>query len=192
MFMFIVYITFVLFAVNNVIIAIFTQHAFEFADKDNDVVVQELLKQKQQLLVKLTAICTSEFDECHTGMLLLEDFQAKMECERLKAWFESIDITMEDGFALFKVIDVEQEGIIEIGQFVDGCLRVKGNAKKLDIHQILYDQKRILQAVATVDAKLNKAVDARVTELNSTMGTESEEQEGRPAVSGTPRGASGC
>jgi hypothetical protein len=155
--LFVFYIAFVIFAVNNIMVGLFCQNAIESAEKDHDVVVAELLLEKQEFAKKLKTICQNELTHNHGTVLTLEEFESSLESDRLKAWFESIDIALEDGWTLFKLIDTDQQGAILIDQFVEGCLHLRGHAKKIDIQQINYDQKRIMKAINNVDSRLREA-----------------------------------
>lgn len=150
------YIAFVFFAVMNVMTGVFCNKAIESAQKDEDVVVNLLLLEREKITRKLQAVFQDTFDDDKAGMITLSEFEDHLRDEGLKAWFASIDIDVKDGWTLFKLLDVDRTGLIQIQDFVVGCLNLRGHAKKIDIRQLMYEQRRIMTKLDHFDQKLDR------------------------------------
>jgi len=164
--LFLMYISFVVFALLNVMTGVFCQSAIESAEKDQDMVIQELLRSKEETVKRLENLFAGELDKKGNGELTVQQFETLLENEQLKAWFCSVDIDITDGWTLFKLLDTEGQGCIKVNSFVEGCLRLRGHAKKIDVMEMMHEHKRILttvmQMVATVK-ELNSAVQGSVS-----------------------------
>merc|ERR1739848_418782 len=110
----------VYFAVLNVMTGVFCQNAIETAEKDQDLLMHSLSSERQEITRKLKAVFKDTLDERQEGFLTLETFESHMQSDALKTWFASIDIDIVDGWTLFKLLDTERTGVIEIDDFVDG------------------------------------------------------------------------
>merc|ERR1740129_1496985 len=147
------YIAFVYFAVLNVMTGVFCQSAIETAQKDADLVVQDLLNEKDELTRRLREVFSDTFDEFQSGELTLAQFEYHLSDERLQAVFASMSILVDDGWTMFKLLDVRKTGVINIDDFVEGCLRIRGPAKKLDLMRISSEQRVIVGMLQDMMAK---------------------------------------
>merc|ERR1712194_336505 len=46
--------------------------------------------------------------------------------------------------SLFRLLDADGNGEVDIEEFCEGCLRLKGDAKSFDIHCLMYENQRML------------------------------------------------
>lgn len=51
------------------------------------------------------------------------------EEDEVRAIFESLDLRARDSWTLFKLLDEEGNGDINLREFMEGCLRLRGPAK---------------------------------------------------------------
>merc|ERR1711908_73891 len=57
----------------------------------------------------------------------------------------SLDLDVEEARGLFKLIDIDDTNEVGIEEFVTGCVRLKGNAKSIDLATLMYENKRMVQ-----------------------------------------------
>lgn len=139
-FAFIVYISFVSFAVMNVITGTFCQSAIESAKRDHEFVMQQHLASKDSYKVKLEQLF-KDMDVMKSGVLTLSDFKSALNNPRLTSFFESLEINTADAWTIFKLIDRDGTQQVDLDEFVGGCLRLRGSATSVDMAKILYDIK---------------------------------------------------
>merc|ERR1712032_24511 len=123
---------------------VFCHNAIEMAERDSELLVQQLLHDKVAISDSLRAIFKDELDISRSGSLTLQDFEEHLRNPHLKAWFESIDLEFGDGWTLFKFLDQRKAGHVSVDEFVEGCCQLRGHAKKIDIERIVYDQQTTL------------------------------------------------
>merc|ERR1712151_1422577 len=53
-----------------------------------------------------------------------------------RAFFASLEIEVETAWEIFKLLDIDGGGTLDIEEFVTGCLRLRGPAKALDVARV--------------------------------------------------------
>merc|ERR1712087_880491 len=59
-------------------------------------------------------------------------------------YFSVLDIDIADSSYLFDMLDLDGSNEVDMEEFVTGCLRLKGNAKSIDIHVLMFEIKTIM------------------------------------------------
>jgi len=144
---FALYITFVYFAVLNVVTGVFCQAAIESASRDEDLQVQKEMANKQEYIQKVNNLFKN-IDSNASGMLTISELEEHFNEESVRAYFRALDLDLDDAWTLFKLLDTNAEHSISINDFAVGCLRLKGPAKRIDVEKMMYDQNRMLKALA--------------------------------------------
>lgn len=137
-----VYIAFVVFAVLNVVTGIFVEKAVASAANDRDHVIQEELA-KQDSYVNEVRDMFREADTDGSGMMSWEEFEEHMQDARVQAYFKVLELDVSEAHGLFKLLDMDNGGYISCDEFVMGCLRLKGQAKNVDVATLIYENKRM-------------------------------------------------
>lgn len=134
---FILYVAFVYFAVLNVVTGVFCQTAIESAAKDQEEILQMQNSAKEDYVNQLTALF-NDVDVDGSGELTIDEFENLLNDERLQKYCASLDITLDDAWALFKLLDANESGSISAEEFVTGCLRLQGSARSVDMALLSY------------------------------------------------------
>jgi len=154
-FVFLVFIAFTHFAVLNVVTGVFCQTAIESASQDQEVIIEEQLDRKSQYTKQLQDVFYGIIDSVSAGQVTLADFEAGLEDERLQAYFSAMEITADDAWSLFKLLANTQTNTIDIDEFVAGCLRLRGHARGIDMHMLMYESRwtmrKLTQLVRSLD-----------------------------------------
>mmetsp|Transcript_25267 Transcript_25267/g.58664 ORF Transcript_25267/g.58664 Transcript_25267/m.58664 type:complete len:711 (-) Transcript_25267:34-2166(-) len=138
--LFLIFIFFVYLAVLNVVTGLFCQTAIEMAQSDHQDLVHHFILEKQRF-VKSLASLFREWDTSKDGEITLTEFEDHLNDEKMRAFLRALEIDIEDSWTLFKLLDKDKGGSVNLDEFVDGCLRLKGPAKSMQVHQIMYENR---------------------------------------------------
>jgi len=151
-YLFSIYIAFCCFAVLNLMTASFCQSAKDCADKDRDLAIQTRLADKQRSITVIQQLFQS-LDLSKTGSLTMHEFEKQFQDENVKALFQLFELEPVDAWTLFKLLDTEGTGDVDVEEFVEGCLRLKGPARSIDIAVILHDHQLMKKRLQHIDAR---------------------------------------
>ncbi|CAE7814748.1 PPR10 [Symbiodinium sp. CCMP2456] len=158
-FLFLFYVCFVYFAVLNVLTAVFCQSAIESAENDHATAVQNMMANKEMHLKKIRALFSQLGNE-ESGVITFGQFESKIHSPEVREYFETLGLDVEDAWSFFKLLDRDGGGSVEVAEFLKGCLRFRGQARAIDIGQLLHDQGWLLRAwTAEADLLFNRYVD---------------------------------
>mmetsp|Transcript_37353 Transcript_37353/g.106699 ORF Transcript_37353/g.106699 Transcript_37353/m.106699 type:complete len:624 (+) Transcript_37353:71-1942(+) len=162
MILFMAFISFTYFAVLNVVTGVFCQTAIESATLDQDMVVQDMLASKKEFTTRFAQIF-KHIDTDDTGKITLAQFEDGLKDEQVQAYFASMELTIDEAFSLFTLLDTDGTHVIDIDAFVTGCLRLRGNAKAIDIAMLMY-QSRVasqvsIRTLSTIRRQMRALVD---------------------------------
>eukprot|EP00439_Symbiodinium_sp_Y106_P048110 s4526_g6.t1 len=146
-----VYIAFCLFALLNVMTGVFCNAAIRGAERDAEMAVQTLMMDKQRLDCLLGKLF-QKMDSDGTGKLDITKFEAYYRDDEVRAVFEALDLGAHDAWTFFQSLDNNEDHQIEAGEFLDGCARMRGPAKAVDLF-----------ALRTQTAKIRKELEVVVT-----------------------------
>uniref|UniRef100_A0A7S1AKP8 EF-hand domain-containing protein n=1 Tax=Noctiluca scintillans TaxID=2966 RepID=A0A7S1AKP8_NOCSC len=147
--LFIVFIAFVYIVVLNVVTGVFCQTALENAAKDKDIQMDERLVTRERDCHELAKIFQS-MDADGDKVLTLNEFEESLLNKQVQAYFASLDLTVKDALGLFRMLDCDGSSGVDIEEFVDGCLRLRGNAKSVDVAALIYENRLVLERFTTM------------------------------------------
>lgn len=150
---FLCYVALCNFAVLNVVTGIVCQTAIESAQRDQEVVVESHLAMQQKYVDQLRSIF-EDIDMSGSGWITLGDFEEKMQDGRLITYFAAMDLTVGQAWNLFKLLDVDEVQAIDFEQFVAGCLRLRGTARGVDLHMLIYESKWVMSKLMIIMKQL--------------------------------------
>lgn len=76
---------------------------------------------------------------------------------------QSLGISTDDVWTLFLLIDVDDNGVVDIEEFVAGCMQLRGPAQSLQVAKMAYENKLTRNTAAQMG--LWNALDGRRLEL---------------------------
>jgi len=150
-----IYITFVAFAVIRVISAIFLRETLEAANNDAEILVQERLRKKATYVRKLESIFRA-CDESGDGVLTEDELNELMQDIRVQVYLESLEIDVHESTALFRLLQ-NGDGEITCDDFIDGILRCKGPARAIDQILLASDVKNLTSSLQQLFIALAEA-----------------------------------
>merc|ERR1740129_1271096 len=135
------YVAFVVFGVLNVVTAVFVDNAWQIAQMDRDLVVQEQTKKKEAYMKELKNLFM-EADIDESGSLSWEEFEEHLQDDRVQAYLSTMELDVTEAHSLFKLLDLHNQNKVHIDDFVNGCMRLKGGAKSIDVCTLLYENRK--------------------------------------------------
>jgi len=141
---FIVYIYFMVFLVLNVVIGTVVDVTSGVSKRDHDsVVAEEMSKLKEYTRDIKDFFETADKDK--SGQLSYDEFSKYLQEDKVKAYFRALDLDSRQAHVLFTLLDCNESGEVGYSEFLDGCLRLKGEARNLDMNLVIYQLQHLLQ-----------------------------------------------
>eukprot|EP00927_Polykrikos_kofoidii_P085098 TRINITY_DN9155_c0_g1_i2.p1 TRINITY_DN9155_c0_g1~~TRINITY_DN9155_c0_g1_i2.p1 ORF type:complete len:849 (+),score=134.75 TRINITY_DN9155_c0_g1_i2:335-2881(+) len=139
---FIGYVSFTFFAVLNVITGVFCESAIESSRSDHELVILQHMAERKAYIKKVQALYDS-IDSDRSDAITLAEFEAHMRSEMSSAIFSTLELEMNDAGEIFCLIDTDDGGTVDIEEFVNGCLRLRGQARAIDLARMASDQRAL-------------------------------------------------
>merc|ERR1719443_1298765 len=140
------YVAFTTFAVLNVITGVFCQSAVESAALDKETAIQCQIANKQEYIEDVRELFRT-IDSDNSGQITRTEFEATLQSEEGLAYLSGLEMEVSDAWVLFKLLDIDGGGVIETEEFVQGCLRLRGAAKSVDVARILSEHRWIMRKI---------------------------------------------
>jgi len=164
---FLFYIFFMFFAVLNVVIGTFVATTSEISSRDRDTMVKAEITKWEGYAKKIKEFF-HEADTDKSGMLSWEEFEAHLQTPRVRAYFQALELDVSQAYALFKILDVDGTGEVTPDEFVDGCMRLKNQAKSLDIKLLMYQNEMVFSKLKVfMEFAMHRftSIDAKMTSV---------------------------
>mmetsp|Transcript_113085 Transcript_113085/g.326726 ORF Transcript_113085/g.326726 Transcript_113085/m.326726 type:complete len:727 (-) Transcript_113085:49-2229(-) len=148
--MFSMYVAFAVLCMLNIVTGVFVEHANAITKADADNMVMEELCLQEKRLAEMRVIFERMVEgESNTEKLSYRQFQRFAQNEKVQAYFRRIGLSVdnENANALFTLIDLDNDGMINLEEFVAGCMQFIGAARQLDIARLRRDNAEIREIV---------------------------------------------
>merc|ERR1719401_158940 len=99
-----------------------------------------------------------QIDVDESGAVSLGEIENIFTDDSMSHLLEALEITAFDARSMFKLLDRDGSGFIDIDEFCDGCLRLKGEAKSFDIQCLIYESQRLITKTTAVIGHLEESV----------------------------------
>lgn len=152
--LFVFYIAFAVLAMMNVVTGVFVESALLTAKADRDA----------QVINQVKAILHGNEAEPSCETLTWDGFAKRLGEPGVDKYFTAMDIDIADARGLFLLLDTDESGEVDSEEFIQGCLRLRGPAKSIDVATLLYFNKRMFGWWRTNMQSLGESVD-RIIEL---------------------------
>merc|ERR1712050_161480 len=71
--------------------------------------------------------------------LTWEDFEEKLDTAAMKEYFRQINVDILEAKSFFDLLDADGSGSVDVREIVDGCLKVRGPARALELSMLAKD-----------------------------------------------------
>jgi len=140
--LYVLYVALTLFAVLNVVTGMFVQTATKIAMQDQELVIQDQLERRGEYIENALRIF-EEADNNGDRMMSWEEFEAHLADPRVQAFFGHLELTGVEARRLFRLLDLDNDGVLDAAEFVTGCLCLRGAAKTVDVAALTYDLRKV-------------------------------------------------
>jgi len=137
---------FAILALLNVITAVFVESTMQRSTRDRESAVVDEISSRKELLMKINSLF-EEFDEDNDGQINKEELKAHLQNRHIAAYFSSLGVDVDQVGKLFLLLDQDNSGYIDRQEFLQGCLRLKGEAKSVDLAVLQADVDLIVRDV---------------------------------------------
>lgn len=176
------FITFAILALLNVVTAVFVEAAMKVYENDKELVVLEEMESKKEFVQVMQQVF-QELDTNDSGALSLDEFEKHIEDAKLTAFLSSVGLDVSEVCTLFSLLDVDRTGEVDLDEFVQGCLRLKGGAKSMDMAILKYQVEWILHNVMSMEKRLDPTRDISPSGSLRGRQTKPEFEYGDPSMS---------
>jgi hypothetical protein len=165
--LFLIYITFVYFFVLNVVTGVFCQNAIEGAQQDLELTIEAQLREKQVYVDRLEQL----FEEMNGEPgLTAAELHYHLGKPKVQSWFKALDIDAKQTWKLFKILD-GGSGLISCEEFVEGCLKLRGWATRVDVESLKWEIRGAKTRLDQTAQSLAELIES-IGELRSTFVSE--------------------
>merc|ERR1712032_280102 len=133
----------------NIVTGVFVESAMQSGIHDRDTIVQEEMLEKEAYVEKIK-LCFQELDVGKNGTVGLQEFEQAVSDPKVVVLINALGLDITDVQTLFLLLDRDQSGIIDIEEFLVGCLRLKGEARTLEIAKLQIEVEFLVHAVDNI------------------------------------------
>jgi len=151
-FFFFMYVSVVVFAVTRIITALFLKDTLQIAANDADMMVQETLASKREYSKKLKELFELA-DSSGNGLITLAEFEEVCKIPEVHMYLHLLEVDVSEVKALFQMLD-SGGGEVNYDQFMQGILRLKGQARSMDVITVMRDCQSINARCKAIEEKL--------------------------------------
>mmetsp|Transcript_17747 Transcript_17747/g.39943 ORF Transcript_17747/g.39943 Transcript_17747/m.39943 type:complete len:117 (+) Transcript_17747:1-351(+) len=90
------------------------------------------------------------------GEVSIRDFKLAMTSPKFSGFLESMSISTEDVGVLFTFMDADRSGLVDLDEFVTGCLNLHGPAKSLQIARMSFENKLTRREIKTLKGAVSQ------------------------------------
>jgi len=160
----ILYTVVVNFAIIRIIAALFLKQTMAVAAIDAERMAMENMKAKEKILATIREIFNLG-DTSSDGTIDRSEFRRMMENPQVLKLFENLELEFNEVWMLFELL-CEDDGVADAEEFISGCMRLKTNAKTVDMIHLMHQQVVTKRSVDT----LTRGVEQINTVLHSRTG----------------------
>mmetsp|Transcript_43734 Transcript_43734/g.136105 ORF Transcript_43734/g.136105 Transcript_43734/m.136105 type:complete len:321 (-) Transcript_43734:27-989(-) len=128
--LFLIYIAFSVLVVMNLVTGVFVDGAKRLTNLENE---RDLIKKVQRAFVMT--------DMDNSSIISWREFRLQLDSPAMKDFFNCIDIDHSQAATLFSLLDSDSTFTLNIEEFVQGALRLKGAAKAFDLAALQHENR---------------------------------------------------
>mmetsp|Transcript_78145 Transcript_78145/g.253601 ORF Transcript_78145/g.253601 Transcript_78145/m.253601 type:complete len:643 (+) Transcript_78145:103-2031(+) len=143
---FLVFIFFTIFSVLNIVTGVFVDSAIQMSKRDRTVLIRQQKASNQANLLHLLSLL-QEIDEDGNGQITAGEIEGALCRPEVKDFLILLGLDTEDLLELTATLEQDGDGVIDIVEFVEGVNKLKGDVKKSDLHMLIRQNCKVLNAI---------------------------------------------
>jgi len=152
---FLFYTMFAIFAVVNIITGIFVESAMASSVSDHDSIVEGEMQKLEEYVQSIHKVFL-DLDQDASGTIAVREFEQVVKSDKMAAYFNALGLEITDVKSLFALMDRDRTGAIDIEEFLVGCLRLKGEARSLDLAKLALQTEWMMETLENICEGLRK------------------------------------
>lgn len=136
-YLFILYIAFFMFVILNTVTSLFVEQIMECAQNDQEAMVQKELETTRQCIKELKSLFQTINGDEEGGTISFAEFCQHADHPQLIAFAAAVGIDISDTKEFFSILSNDGEWEVDSEAFVVGCIKLKGQAQRIDVQAIL-------------------------------------------------------
>jgi Ca2+-binding EF-hand superfamily protein len=152
---FLAYILLILLGLMNILNGIFVSAAMQSSAMDKQLMIERMMRSRDVIAAEMVRLFV-EADADGSGTISWEEFRTFMEDEKMQAYMLALEIDMSSAHKVFHLLDKDGSGELSIDDFVNGCIKLRGSAKMVDIATLEANTKKMLKQILHGIADLYK------------------------------------
>eukprot|EP00929_Paragymnodinium_shiwhaense_P007278 TRINITY_DN111205_c0_g1_i1.p1 TRINITY_DN111205_c0_g1~~TRINITY_DN111205_c0_g1_i1.p1 ORF type:complete len:754 (-),score=166.08 TRINITY_DN111205_c0_g1_i1:159-2420(-) len=130
--LFVIYVLLVTVGLLNIFTGIFVNAAMQSSAMNRELAISEAAANRDGVVRQVMELFF-EADKTGSGRLSLDDLEQVVQEPNIRAFFTALELDMSSASRVFKLLDRSGDGLLEPTEFVEGCIELRGVAKKVDI-----------------------------------------------------------
>merc|ERR1719329_1002657 len=82
-------------------------------------------------------------DTDKNGTLSWSEFERQLQNPNMEEFFASIDVDLSEAEGVFRLLDNDESGEIDLDEFLNGCLGLHGPAKAIHLSTLMYEARNL-------------------------------------------------
>lgn len=132
------YVIFTILALMNVFTGVFVDKAVQNSKKQRKSQIEEAIDKKRTILDQIVEFFVAT-DVNSDGTISAEEIHTLLHDPVMSAYFDMIGFRPGDAKLVAELLDHDNSGDISLHEFINGCERLRGDAKGIDIHLLLME-----------------------------------------------------
>lgn len=168
-FAFLLYISFVLLGLLNILNGIFVNAALQASLMNRELATDCVISKRETMIEDMVALFI-EADVDKSNTVSWEEFKYYIQDEKIKAYFMALELDMNSVVKIFELLDTAYTGELDLLQFVEGCIQLRGNAKMVDMTIMKRDYHAMLDEIVDKLDDLSTEVEKIANPMMSLQG----------------------
>jgi len=152
---FLLYVALFMFVMANAVTAIFVSSADEYAKKDEQNMIADQLAAKRNYMDQVNELY-EEMDSDNSGEVTRSEFLKFMSDPRMATFASSLNIEPVEMNQFFDVLSGRGKNPVDLETFVDGCIRLRGPARSMDVVDLILRQSSLAHEVTYIRSLLER------------------------------------